>query len=264
MNLQLSANTGFLWTGLPFLDRIRRAAACGFDAVEFHDEAQSADPAALADVLAETGLPVVGLNVRMGPTTGCAAIPGAEDVARRDIDAAADLAARLDAGAIHVLAGRTDVPEAAGVYSANLRHALAATDRMVLIEPICRVAMPGYFLHSHAQAVAVIKDIGHPRLKLMFDWFHVLTEGTGTGTTAENAFAAHVGMIGHAQIAALPGRTEPEPHGSPDYTRLIPVMRAAGYEGAFGCEYRPAGSSVEAGLGWMPVLRDAVLRNAAG
>lgn len=254
MHLLLSANTGFLWTDLPFLDRIRRAAACGFAAVEFHDEAQSADPSALEDVLAETGLPVTGLNVRMGATSGCAAIPGAEVRARRDIDAAAALAARLGAGAIHVLAGRTDAPGAGRVLAANLRHALAVTDRTVLIEPICAAAMPGYFLNSVAQAAAIIDEIGDPRLKILFDWYHVLTEGTD----AEAAFHAHVGAIGHVQIAALPGRGEPEPHGTPPYARLIPAMRAAGYRGAFGCEYRPGGASVEAGLGWMTALADAL------
>ena len=86
--MRFSANTGFLYKDLPFLDRIRAAAAAGFDAVEFHDEAQGADPAALAAALAETGLPVCGLNVRMGETSGCAAIPGAEAQARADIDAA--------------------------------------------------------------------------------------------------------------------------------------------------------------------------------
>ncbi|MCC5983485.1 MAG: TIM barrel protein [Rhodobacteraceae bacterium] len=254
MRLLLAANTGFLWTHLPFVDRIRRAAACGFGAVEFHDEAQSADPSALAEALAETGLPVMGLNVRMGATSGCAAIPGAETSARRDIDAAAALAARLDAGAIHVLAGCTDAPGAGRVFAANLRHALAATDRTVLIEPICAAAKPGYFLNGIAQAAAIIDEIGHPRLKILFDWYHVLTEGTD----AEAAFRAHAGAIGHVQIAALPGRSEPAPHGSPPYARLIPAMQAAGYRGAFGCEYRPAGGSVEAGLGWMTALADAL------
>ena len=97
--MRFSANTGFLYKELPFLDRIRAAAAAGFDAVEFHDEAQGADPGALAAALAETGLPVLGLNVRMGETSGCAAIPGAEAQARADIDAAARVAEATSAPA---------------------------------------------------------------------------------------------------------------------------------------------------------------------
>ena len=99
---------------MPFLERIGAAAAAGFDAVEFHDEAQGADPDALAAALAETGLPVCGLNVRMGDTAGCAAIPGAEAQARADIDAAVAVADAVGAGAIHVLSGRTDADAARG------------------------------------------------------------------------------------------------------------------------------------------------------
>ena len=84
-----SANTGYLFRDLPFLERIRAAASHGFDGVEFHDEAQSADRVQLQEVLAETDLPVRGLNIRMGDTAGCAAIPDMQDQARRDIDAAA-------------------------------------------------------------------------------------------------------------------------------------------------------------------------------
>jgi len=64
-----SANTGYLCQELSFLDRIRRTAAHRFDAVEFHDEGQRVDREALKDVLAETGLSVVGLNVRRADTT---------------------------------------------------------------------------------------------------------------------------------------------------------------------------------------------------
>jgi hydroxypyruvate isomerase len=39
---RFSANTGFLWKDRPFLQRIRAAAASGFDAVEFHDELHGA------------------------------------------------------------------------------------------------------------------------------------------------------------------------------------------------------------------------------
>src|SRR5690606_26128267 len=98
---RFSANTGFLWKELPLPERIRLAGTHGFDAVEFHAEAQTADKGAVRDALAETGLPVLGLNVRMGDTAGCAAIPGMADQARRDIDAAVETAARVGAGAVH-------------------------------------------------------------------------------------------------------------------------------------------------------------------
>ncbi|MCB2109529.1 hydroxypyruvate isomerase family protein [Albidovulum sp.] len=251
--MRFSANTGFLWPGLPFLDRIRRAAAAGFDAVEFHDEAQRTDPADLRAALAETGLPVIGLNVRMGTTAGCAAIPGQQAQARRDIDEAIAMADLCDAAAIHVLSGNTDAPEAAGVLAENLRHALAATGRVVLIEPICRAANPAYFLHDLDQALAILAEVAHPRLKILFDCYHIETQH---GDCLAR-FRAAAGQVGHVQIASIPTREEPD-RGTLDYATLLPAMRAAGYAGAFGCEYRPhaqTGAGTEAGLGWMRAFR---------
>jgi len=247
---RFSANTGFLWKELPFTDRIRAAAAAGFDAVEFHDEAQGSDLAQIRDVLAETGLPVCGLNVRMGATAGCAALPGHEDQARQDVDAALRVAEALGAGAVHVLAGRTSADSDRAAYMRVLRHALDAGDRTILIEPISRAAMPDYFLHDIAAAAALIDEIGHERLKILFDCFHIAMEGEEVRV----AFDQHAARIGHVQIASVPGRQEPGIEDDLHPASVIGHMQTAGYQGLFGCEYHPR-SSVEAGLGWRAGLR---------
>ena len=241
---RLSANTGFLWKDLPFLERIRQAAAHGFDAVEFHDEAQSEDREALKDVLAETGLPVMGLNTRAGDSAGAAAISGSSDQARRDIEHAVESAELVGAANIHVLAGKTADPGAGRVYVDTLRFALAATDLTILIEPICAEQIPGYHLRTIEQAVDVLAEIDNPRLKIMFDCYHIYREH---GDVAK-AFEDHARHIGHVQIASVPDRAEPFP-GELDYRILFPAFRAAGYDGAFGCEYRPRGRTQD-GLAW--------------
>ena len=241
--MRFSANTGFLYRDLPFPDRIRAAAAAGFDAVEFHDEAQDADPGLLAAVLAEAGLPVLGLNTRMGDTSGCAAIPGAEAQARADIDAAVRVALAVGAGAIHVLSGKAEGEAARACLIRNLRHALDVFDRGILIEPICRAAIPGYFLHDLDQAAAILADVGEPRLRILFDCYHVETQH---GQCLER-FLGVAGLVGHVQIASVPGRNEPT-LGGLDYGAILPAMVGAGYAGAFGCEYRPL-VSIETTLG---------------
>lgn len=246
---RFSANTGFLWTDRPFPDRLRAAAAAGFDAVEFHDEAQRHDPALIRDILDETGLPVCGLNVRMGETAGCAALPGQEEQARRDVDDALRVAQALGAGAVHVLAGRAADGGDRAQYLRVLRHALDASDRVILIEPICRAAMPEYFLPDLEAAAGVLAEIDHPRLRIMFDVFHVAMAG---GDVAAQ-FAAHAGRVGHVQLASVPGRNEPGEDDRLDPAALVAAMRAGGYGGAFGCEYRPRGTT-EAGLGWRAVF----------
>lgn len=245
MSFRFSANTGFLFKDRPFMDRIRAAKTAGFDALEFHDEARGEDPAALDDLLAEVGLPVCGMNVRMEGKPGCSGIPGQEDQFRKDIDEAAGIAGRIDAGAIHVLAGIAEGAEARATYIRNLTVALEATDRTILIEPLCQTAMPGYFLRTVEQAAEIIAEIGNPRLKIMFDCFHVGMEN-GPSEVAD-LFRKHAGIIGHVQIASIPDRVEPL-SGNLLYPNLLPAFQAAGYQGAFGCEYIPAGGDDDAGL----------------
>jgi len=247
---RFSANTGFLWKNLPFPERLRAAYGAGFDAVEFHDEAQTSDLSLICDILAQTGLPVCGLNARMGDTAGCAALPGQEDQARRDVDAALQTAQAVGAAAVHVLAGRTGDEGDRAAYMRVLRHALESGDKVILIEPICRAAMRDYFLHDIEMAATIVQEIDHPRLKVMFDCFHIEMESGQAGAL----FDCHAGLIGHVQIASVPGRNEPGNNDRLNLVKLVERMQQSGYKGAFGCEYNPC-SSIEAGLVWRDAFR---------
>lgn len=254
-DIRFSANLGFLWKERPFLERIAAAAAHGFEEMEFHDNAQLEDPAALKDAVAASGLPVVSLNIAGGATNGSAAIPALADEARRAIDAAVGVADMLGAGAVHVMAGNAEGPEAEAAYLASLRHALdqSPDGMMIVIEPICRLKMPQYFLSRVDQAARIIETIDHPRLRILFDCFHVAAEGDDILAT----FRAHAPRVGHIQIASWPDRAEPTADGALAYATLLPALRDAGYDGSFGCEYAPAGAT-EAGLGWRDAVRQAI------
>lgn len=247
-DMRFSANLGFLWRDLPFPERIVRAAAAGFDAVEFHDDAQRTDPAKLRSVLVEADLPVVALNTSMREG-GLAGVPGRDADARGDIDAALAAAGTMGAGAIHVIAGEADGPAAWETYRASLQYAVERAGGVtVLIEPLCEAARPGYLLHDLDRAVDLARQTG---VRVMFDCFHVAMQHGQTLARFQDC----VDVIGHVQIASVPERREPTiGEGRLDYAALLPLMREAGYTGAFGCEYVPAGA-VEAGLGWREGLR---------
>ena len=59
--------------------------------------------------------------------------------------------------------------------------------------------------------------------------------------------------IGHVQIASVPERNEPD-RGEVSYPHLLALLDELGYRGWVGCEYRPAGGTVE-GLGWFAPYR---------
>lgn len=231
--MQLSANLGFLFTHLPVADAIRAARDAGFDAVEFHDQPQAGPLQPLCDALEETGLPVLALNTHMGPTKGRAAL--SQPDFRADFAAAQTAAERLGAGAIHVTAG---IGGDASTYQANLAHALARSQCDILIEPICAQAIPHYHLSSLAQAEAVLARLGHPRLKLMFDWFHI-ANSIGASAALE-ALARLAPQIGHVQLSHPRDRGAPLPDRMPELHDILAALQTHDLT-TVGLEYHPSG-----------------------
>ncbi len=245
MDFNFSANTGYLWKELPFIDRINMAKRHAFSSLEFHDEPHKENLAGLKNLLSEIELNVNGMNARMGDTFGCAAIPDQSDKARNEIKEAITIAEDLGAKALHILSGVTEYNKTSiSTYISNLNFALDNSKISILIEPVCEEQLSGYFLRTIDQAAAIIDKINHPRLKIMFDCYHIYKE---SGDLVKN-FADHADKIGHVQIAAAENRAEPFP-GALNYSDILPEFKRLGYQGAFGCEYRPSGST-EGGLGW--------------
>jgi hydroxypyruvate isomerase len=245
LKFNFSANTGYLWKELPFFDRIKMAKLHGFNSLEFHDEPHEENLAELKKLLSDSALNVNGMNVRMGDTFGCAAIPDQSDKAKNEIKDAITIAEDLGAKALHILSGVTENNQnSTDRFISNLKFALDNSKIFILIEPVCEEQLPGYFLRTIDQAAAIIDKIHHPRLKIMFDCYHVYKE---SGDLVEN-FTNHADKVGHIQIAAAENRAEPFP-GVLDFNQIVPEFKRLGYRGAFGCEYRPA-SSTESGLSW--------------
>jgi hydroxypyruvate isomerase len=256
--LRLSANLGFLWLELPLVERIHRAKAAGFDAVEFHFP-YDVPPEEVRAALAATGLPAVGLNTRPGDTSagdqGLAALPGREGEARAAIDEALAYAEAIGTDYVHVMAGKPDagrLDEARAVFLRSLAYAADKADAAgvtIVIEPLNRRDNPGYFLRTTEQAAELIGELGHSAVKILFDCYHAqISEGDLT-----RRIERLLPLVGHVQIAAVPTRREPD-EGEVAYDRLLKAVDAMGYGGFIGAEYRPRGT-VEEGLGWMRALR---------
>ena len=245
MKFNFSANTGYLWKELPFLERIKMAKLYGFNSVEFHDEPYQEDISSLKSLITKLDLRVNGMNVRMGHSFGCAAIPGSNEKAQHDIVKGIKIAEDIDAKALHVLSGVAEYNTASlNTFISNLKFALENSNLFIFIEPVCNEQLPGYFLRTIEQASQILNTIKHPRLRIMFDCYHIFKE---SGDLLEN-FISYTDKIGHVQISASEKRAEPF-CGELDYTFLLPQFQLLGYKGPFGCEYRPT-NSTEDGLRW--------------
>jgi hydroxypyruvate isomerase len=246
--LRFAANLSFLFNEMPFLDRFEAAAKAGFKAVESTNvyEAAAVDVAAR---LKANGLTLALLNTPAGSAEagerGLAALPGREKDFDAGIARALTYAEATGCRRIHVLAGVVHHGARRATYVANLaRAAKTASGVDLLIEPINRRDIPGYFLNKTHAARSVIHEVGAPNLGLQFDLYHRQVE-EGDVATAMAEFAP---LIRHYQIASPPDRGEPDA-GELNYPWLLQQIAASGFDGYVGCEYRPRRGTVE-GLKW--------------
>ncbi len=253
--MKISANLGFLWADRPLPDAIRAAATAGFDAVECHWPYDT--PArTVAAALAETGLPMLGLNTRRGDVevgeNGLAALVGRETEARATIDEAMAYALATATGNIHVMAGFASGKAAQACFADNLRYACdraAAHGITILIEPLNSYDAPGYFLTTTRQAYGIIKDVAAENLKLMFDCYHVqLMEGD-----LSHRLRRLLPHIGHIQFASVPDRGMPD-QGELNYDHLFELIAELGWQAPLGAEYKPKAPTDET-LGWLRKLK---------
>jgi len=92
----------------------------------------------------------------------------------------------------------------------------------------------GYFLTSSDEGAAICREVGSPRLKLLFDCYHVqIMEGDLCGHIRTN-----LDVIGHIHSAGHPGRHELW-LGETNYPFLVKQVDAMGYSGVFALEYMP-------------------------
>jgi hydroxypyruvate isomerase len=151
---------------------------------------------------------------------------------------------------------KADDTRAAAAYRDNIAFAadyFAPRGIEVMIEPINGRDVPGYFLRDFDFAARLIEDLARPNLKLQFDMYHrQILHGDVTA-----ALRRLMPLIGHIQIASVPGRNEPDGE-ELSYLFLFDEIDRLGYNGFVGCEYRPRGETRE-GLGWFAPYRARAL-----
>jgi hydroxypyruvate isomerase len=250
---RFAANLTMMFNEVPFLERFAAARAADFQAVEFlfpYDHPAET----IATALEASGVRPVLFNLPPGDWSkgerGLASLPGRTAEFRQSVGRALEYARVLDVPNLHMMAGLAPSGDPAGSAAyldalAFAADAVGAAGRTLLIEPINGRDMPGYFLGDFNQAAEIVQQLGHPHLKLQFDIYHrqILHGDVLKG------LADLMPLIGHIQIAAVPARNEPGT-GELDDFRIFEALDALGYQGWIGCEYRPAGPTVE-GLGWL-------------
>ena len=247
-----AANLSFMFNEWDFLDRFQAAADAGFEAVEYlfpYDYA----PEVIAQRLEGAGLTQALFNLPPGDWAkgerGLAAIPDRFDDVKAGLERAVPYIEATQVKRVHLMAGIIDWndPLAMAAYRRSLAHVaerLAPMDVTLLIEPINRIDMPGYFLGSVDHAAGLIPLLRLQNLRLQFDIYHAqIIHGDIT-----RRLRRLMPIIGHVQIASVPSRNEPDGE-ELSYPFLFQELDRLDYDGFVGCEYRPRGATLD-GLGW--------------
>ncbi len=251
---RFAANLSMMFTDRPLEERFAAARACGFSGVELQfPYALGADK--LGDLVAMNDLTLALFNAPPGDWAagerGLAALPGREQEFRDSLEVVLPYVELTDCPRVHVMAGvvpEEEWEEALETYAANLEYAAefgVENGFKVLIEPINTTDMPGYFLSRPDDALAILDEVGHKNLGLLYDLYHAQIMQGGLTDFLEG----HIERIAHVQIAQVPLRHEPDGQGEINWTYLFGLLDAHGYPGWIGCEYKPRGRT-EAGLRW--------------
>ena len=254
---RFAANLSMMFNEWDFLDRFAAAADAGFDAVEFlfpYDH----EPEVIAAKLEANRLTQALFNLPPGDWAagerGLAALPGRRAEFEASVATALRYAEATGARRLHLMAGNAaaENPAHAAAYEAAVRFAAetaAPAGVTIVLEPINRRDMPAYFLNDFDRAAALIRRLAVPNLKLQFDVYHrqILHGDVIRG------LEALIDITGHVQVASVPLRNEPET-GELSDGRVFGVLDRLGYAGFVGCEYRPAGATLD-GLGWFGPYR---------
>ncbi|BDZ44092.1 hydroxypyruvate isomerase family protein [Naasia aerilata] len=239
--LTLAPNIDLLYTevGNDLTDRVRAAAADGFDTVEMWGTA-GRDVPALAAALQDSGVALSSTLVL--PRTNFA-WPNADLEAfyaglTQTMEDARTLGCPRVVVGTGAGFGAMKRPAQQARFAEILTEGLDRTAELgvaIVLEPVnSRVDHPGAFLDHTEYAIQVARAVGSPRLTILYDLYHSITQGEDV----ERTLAELSGLVGYVQLADVPGRGEPG-SGTVDWSRQLRLLRDSGYDGVVGLEYVP-------------------------
>lgn len=249
---QLAPNIELLFTeaGEAYHDRVRAAAAAGFDAVEMWGPtgvdapARPKDIPALKAALEETGVQMTAQLAE--PRTQFMIPPRDHSEFYRKLDEGVEIARELGTPRIVVGSGtgfggskrQTQLDDLIEIY----RKAIAQIDGSgitLVLEPVnVRVDHPGSLLDRTSEAVYVARGVDSERFGVLYDLYHSTVEGEDVAAELANAGP----IVKYVQLADAPGRGEPGT-GDIDWPARLGDLRASGYDGPIGLELYPTTES---------------------
>ena len=235
-----------LFTDQPLVERAKRVHDAGFDAIEFwfYDMGGDRKIGELASYCRSAGMLINDIVANSpdgkigGSLTDPADRPKYVERVKETIRVAKDIGCeklitctgnflplpdlqRQRESVLHSLKAACEVCEKEGIT--------------LLLEPLnSAVDHKGYFLDSADKGAEIVREVGSPNMKLLYDVYHMQIMQGNVIARIER----HMDVIGHFHAAGVPGRHELD-DGELNYPEIIRRIDALGYKGCLGLEYWP-------------------------
>ncbi len=251
-----------VYTEVPFLERFEKAARQGFDAVEFWNW-DSKDMPAVKQAAEKAGIKIATFQSNLG---GTLIHPDHRDNFVAGIQKSLDKAVEMGVSSLFLLTDELgddrsvrfqfpELTEEAKYQSVldglKMLAPLAEKAGVILVlEPLnILVDHPGYFLKDSAVGFDLVRAVGNPNIRLLFDIYHLqVMEGN-----IIHKLTSNLDVIGHIHVADVPGRHEPGT-GELNYRNIFKALKKADYQGYIGFEYEPTIPSEEAAASSLALL----------
>lgn len=246
IRFKLSVMLWTVFTHLPFEQRLENVASAGYTNVELVGEFKKWSGNDFKNV-AQTRR---RLGISFDATGGVEhnlTDPAQREAFLGDVKSLLPTMERLECPALIVLTGNK-VPS----LSHQAQHASCveglkrAADLVqgrgtrILLENIDPEENPKYFLTSVAEGFEVIKEVDHPQVRFLYDFYH---EQISEGNLIEK-LEKNVALVDLVHIADVPGRHEPGT-GEINYTNIYKKLVALGYDRYMAMEFLPTRNAVE-------------------
>lgn len=243
--MKYSVNLQFMWTELSFPDRVRKAAAFGFDQVDLWDW-RDTDIDSLGDTCRAEGVTLGGF---FGHRGGGMANPAQRRQVLEELARSVEVAKRVGATQLHTFSdgigpGGVIVKPPPLTQGARLRACVETlrqaadlvegTGITLAVEAINNVYVPGYFWNEAGITLGICQAVDHPAVRLAFDCYHQQLSG---GRLTDNLVEA-LPWMARFDVADVPGRSQPG-DGEINFPYLRRVLESHDYHGVVSFEMDP-------------------------
>ena len=242
---KFSANMAMWFEGkkAPMLEKIEKAHADGFDAIEFWAY-QSEDIDAIVAKCEELEMKVTNITAWGPPITAGDNHDEFEAGIKEALTVARKLGTKKMTVVAHKWAEGISEKDQIKNYTAALKRVAPLCEEagmMIIIEPFNPVNHGKNLLNGSQLAVEICREVDSPTIKINWDFYYMQLSEGALITYLERGFD----QVGYLQPGDTPGRNQPRT-GELNYKAILKAGYDLGYRGYVGVECRPKGTEQEA------------------